>query len=101
MFKHIVCFKFFDRAQAPIVKAKLESLVGKVEQLRSMECEVDELATSRSYDLVLIVAFDTIEAYKEYDIHPEHQIVRKYIQTVRESSVAIDYTFSGGRCGLV
>lgn len=91
MFKHVVCFKFFDQAQAPVVAEKLRALVGVVESLRSLECGVNILDTARSYDLVLIATFDSKADYKAYDSHPEHQKVREYVQTVRESSVAVDY----------
>lgn len=91
MFKHIVCFKFKDKAQAPIVAEKLRALVGRVSTLRSLECGVDVLGTPRSYDLVLITTFDSKEDYKAYDQHEEHLKVREYVAAVRESSVAVDY----------
>lgn len=93
MWKHVICFKFKDREQAPVVAEKLRSLVGRVESLRSLECGVDILGSERSYDLILITTFDDQAGYKAYDVHPAHQEVRKYIHGVRSSSVAIDYEF--------
>lgn len=91
MLKHIVCFKFKNKEQAPIVAGKLRALVGKIECLRTLECGENILYSPRSYDLVLIATFDSMEDYKAYDQHEEHLKVREYVSTVRESSVAVDY----------
>ena len=93
MFKHIVCTKFKNKEDAKEVAKRLNTLVGKVETLRSLETGVDVLNSSRSYDLVLITTFDDIAGYRAYDTHPEHEKVRAFIKTVRESSVTVDYEF--------
>ena len=49
------------------------------------------LRTDRSYDLALVAKFDTLEDLNAYQIHPLHQEVVKYMMSVRESIVAVDY----------
>ncbi len=96
MITHIVLFKLLDRSPESIEKAraKLASLAGKITQLRHFEVGTDVLHTDRSYDLALMARFDSLEDLQAYQIHPLHQEVVKYILSVRESIVAVDYAGS-------
>jgi hypothetical protein len=93
MITHIVCFKLKDRSPENIEKARavLASLAGKIPQLRHLEVGVDLLRTDRSYDLALVAKFDSLDDLNAYQIHLEHQEVIKYMMSVRESAVAVDY----------
>lgn len=93
MITHIVLFKLKDRSPENIEKARavLASLSGKIPQLRHLEVGADVLRTDRSYDLALVARFDNLEDLNAYQIHHEHQQVVKYMLSVRESAVAVDY----------
>lgn len=91
MFKHIVCFKLKDKNDAPEVKKRLLSLKGDIPFIKSLEVGIDVLESERSYDIALTVEFENKQDYKQYVIHEKHQIVRKYIHSVRESSIAVDF----------
>lgn len=93
MITHIVLFKLKDRSPENIEKARavLVSLSGKIPQLRHLEVGADVLRTDRSYDLALVAKFDNLEDLNAYQIHHEHQQVVKYMLSVRESAVAVDY----------
>ena len=93
MITHIVLFKLLDRSPESIEKArvKLASLAGKIPQLRHFEVGTDVLHTDRSYDLALVAKFENLEDLNAYQIHPLHQEVVKYILSVRQSIVAVDY----------
>ena len=93
MITHIVLFKLKDRSPENIEKARavLASLSGKIPQLRHLEVGADVLRTDRSYDLALVARFDSLEDLNAYQIHHEHQQVVKYMLSVRESAVAVDY----------
>ncbi len=93
MFKHIVGMKFKDAAEAPIVKEKLEGLLGVVPTLRTLEVGLDELKSERSWHLILITTFDSKEDWLAYDIYPAHEAVKAYIATVRESGCSFDFHF--------
>jgi hypothetical protein len=90
---HIVLFKLLDRSPESIEKARavLASLDGKIPQLRHLEVGADVLRTDRSYDLALVAKFDNLEDLNAYQIHHEHQQVVKYMLSVRQSAVAVDY----------
>ncbi|MEW6658615.1 MAG: Dabb family protein [Thermodesulfobacteriota bacterium] len=96
MITHIVLFKLHDRSPESVEKARavLASLEGKVPQLRHLEVGADVLHTDRSYDLALVAKFDSLEDLNAYQIHHEHQQVVKYMMSVRQSAVAVDYVGS-------
>jgi len=94
MFVHIVMFKFATENKAQnLLKAKqqLESLVGRVPSLLSMEVGIDELATARSFDLSLYSTFESRVGLSEYAVHPEHLKVVAFIKSVAELSRTVDY----------
>ncbi|MGI8792783.1 MAG: Dabb family protein [Acidimicrobiales bacterium] len=93
MIRHIVFFKFAEDAAAVAAegKAKLESLVGKVPQIRALEAGVNVVEADRAYDLALTVTFDSVDDLDAYGVHPEHQIVGGWLRERSVSIVACDY----------
>lgn len=93
MITHIVLFKLIDRSPENIEKARavLAGMAGKIPQLRHLEVGADVLRTDRSYDLALVARFDSLADLNAYQIHHAHQEVIKYMLSVRESAVAVDY----------
>lgn len=93
MITHIVLFKLIDRSPLNIEKARdvLFGMNGKIPQLRHLEVGIDVLRSARSYDLVLMAKFDSLEDLQAYQAHPVHVEVAKYMTSVRESSVVVDY----------
>ncbi|MEG1547225.1 MAG: Dabb family protein [Clostridia bacterium] len=93
MIKHVVCHKYKDKSEADKISAMLNSLMGKVPSLRSMETGVDVINSARAYHLVLIATFDDLSGLDAYLEHPEHIKVRSYIHTVLDSSVSVDFEY--------
>lgn len=94
MVKHIVCFKLKDNSPESCQKTAeiLKSMEGKVPQLKSIEVGIDFLHSERSYDVILQVTVENEKALENYQNDEYHcNVVKKYIHSVRESSVAIDY----------
>lgn len=94
MVKHIVCFKLKDNSPESCQKTAeiLKSMEGKVPQLKSIEVGIDFLHSERSYDVILQVTVENEKALEDYQNDEYHcNVVKKYIHSVRESSVAIDY----------
>ena len=69
----------------------LLGMKGKIPQLRHLETGIDVVRSERSYDLALITKFDSLEDLKAYQAHPVHVEVLKYITSVRETSISVDY----------
>lgn len=93
MITHIVVFKLKDRSPGSVGKAKdvLLSMKGRIPQLRHLEVGIDVLHSERSYDIALVTKFDSMEELGVYQKHPVHVEVAKYMTSVRESAVAVDY----------
>lgn len=91
MITHIVLFKLIDRRNAEKARDVLLGMKGRIPQLRNIEAGVDVLHSERSYDLALVTKFDSLEDMKAYQAHTVHVEVQKYMTSVRESSVTVDY----------
>ncbi|MDF2985328.1 MAG: Stress responsive Barrel Domain-containing protein [Eubacterium sp.] len=93
MLTHVVFFKLKDKSQETLekVKADLLALKDKISLIKSIEVGLDILHTERSYDVVLYSKFDSLEDMQAYQVHPEHVKFGEYIQTVKESIVAVDF----------
>ena len=91
MITHIVFFKLKDPHNVKKAGEVLMGLKGKIPQLRHLEVGIDILHSDRSYHLALLTKFDSLEDMKAYQIHPVHEEVSKYMASVRESSVTVDY----------
>lgn len=91
MITHIVLFKLIDRRDAQKARDVMVGMKGKIPQLRNIEAGIDVLHSERSYDLALVTKFDSMEDMKAYQAHPVHVEVLKYMTSVRESSVTVDY----------
>ena len=94
MIVHIVMFKFKEDNKASnlkIVEKKLNDLVSKIDELKSIEVGIDFNQSERAFDLSLYSTFDTKEDLKAYAIHPEHLKVVELIKEVTLESKVVDY----------
>lgn len=93
MITHIVLFKLKDSSPSNVEKARdvLLGMEGRIPELRHLEVGIDVLRSERSYDLALVAKFDSLEELQAYQKHPVHVEVAKYMTSVRESAVAVDY----------
>ncbi len=94
MIRHVVCFKLKEGASAQEVKEMLISMRGREDTALSVEVGIDELHSSRSYDLILVVTladFDSLTRYQTQGYHAG--VVKPYMHAVtqQERSVAVDY----------
>lgn len=98
MLKHIVMWRFKDGAEgqtaaqhAAWMKDRLDALVGVVPEIKSLECGIDVLRTPASFDAVLTVVVDDVEALSRYANHPAHLKIAERAKLIAETRVAADY----------
>ena len=91
MFIHMVFFKFKDIQHGREAKKRLESMRGKVPSLRSIEVGLDQVRSSRSWDMVLDTRFDDRAGYDAYATDPTHLSVLVWLKTVIAESATVDY----------
>jgi len=94
MIVHIVMFKLKDEnkdSNIQRVKRELDSLVEKIDELKSIEVGVNFADEARAFDISLYSTFDSKEDLKAYAIHPEHLKVVEIIKSVATESKVVDY----------
>ncbi len=94
MFYHVVLFKLKDSSEENLDKAKelLQSMEGKIPQLKGLTVGKDVLNSVRSYDICLITTFDSQEDMDEYQIHDYHvNTILKNLRPMLEASKACDF----------
>jgi len=94
MLKHIIFTKFENpEEQAKTASEMLLALRDKIPQIVSIETGLDCLHSARSFDLALIVTFNSREDLEIYDHHPEHEAVRAYIKAHRTATASVDFEY--------
>lgn len=99
MINHVVLFKLKEypgEEKSKVIaelKALLEGLRNKIDVLRFLEVRVNYELEAKSYDLVLLSHFETLDDLDEYRVHPEHLKVIKRIGETTVSRAAVDYKF--------
>lgn len=94
MIVHIVMFKLKEEdKQANLVKirAVLEQLPKKIDELVSMEVGINFDESDRAFDLSLYSKFKSKEDLATYATHKEHLKVVDFIKTVVTESKVVDY----------
>lgn len=98
MFKHIVMWKLKDFAEgankaenAQKIKALLEGLKPKIEQIKRIEVGIDISNTDSSYDFMLYTEFENSHDHEVYQNHPEHLRVADFVGKVRLERILVDY----------
>jgi hypothetical protein len=101
MIKHIVFWRLNESAHgndkqtnSRLLKDKLLAMKGKVDGLLKIEVGFDFSNEKDSCDVVLYSEFSSKEALHQYQIHPDHQEIKKWINDVRYERRVVDYEIS-------
>lgn len=94
MFTHIVLFKLKEPTTENVkfVEKTLQSMDGKIKELKQLEVGVDVIRSDRSYDVGIITRFDNKEDCLTYDVNEYHvEKVKKVIGPYLEGSKSLDF----------
>lgn len=101
MIKHIVFWRLNESAHgmdkhsiAKILKDKLLAMQGKIDGLLKVEVGFDFSNEKDSCDVALYSEFETKEALHQYQIHPDHLEIKKWLSEVRYERRVVDYEIS-------
>jgi hypothetical protein len=95
MLRHYVFLKFREATpEAHVVEfcARMQALRDRIDTIQLLEIGRDELHDARSWDLVLIMEFASLEALRLYQRHPAHVAVMTFNQPFVDSVASIDFT---------
>lgn len=97
MIQHLVMWKFAEEAEGLTkaenmawVKEHLTALIPIIPEIKKMEIGADIGGTDMSYDMVLIMEFESMEALHTYKVHPEHQKISQYVKKIRIARATVD-----------
>ena len=101
MIRHIVMFKFKDRAcgkgkeeNLQEARARMLALKDEIPQLTKLEVYFGAQGQAPgNYDYILVSDFDTLEQLDAYQRHPAHVAFGQFVKGLREPDgrVCIDY----------
>tara|TARA_R110000868_G_scaffold304437_9_gene565104 strand:+ start:16230 stop:16520 length:291 start_codon:yes stop_codon:yes gene_type:complete len=73
-------------------KAQLESLIPKIDAIKSMEVGIGYVESEGAvFDMVLTTSHATKEKLQEYAVHPDHQKVLVFGRSIVAERRAVDY----------
>jgi quinol monooxygenase YgiN len=91
MLRHIVMFTLKDPANAPKVKALLDSCKGLVPGMHEFDVGIKTEGLDASADVVLVSTFVDAAALAAYQPHPHHQGVVAQIKEMASGRQVLDY----------
>lgn len=98
MIKHIVLWRLNESAyrnnkatNAQLLKEKLLAMHDKVDGLVKVEVGFDFSNEKDSSDVVIYSEFTNKEALQNYQIHPDHEAIKRWLGEVRYERRVVDY----------
>jgi len=95
MLQHYVFLKYRNGTPEQHVTAfceRMRVLSGTIGEIQRLEIGCDEVRDARSWDLVLIMEFTSIEALRAYQRHPQHLEVMAFNDPFVADVASIDFT---------
>jgi hypothetical protein len=100
MLRHYVFLKYRDDATDSHITAFCERMLalrGAIDGIQHLEIGRDELHDARSWDLVLIMEFASVEALRVYQRDPAHLAVMAFNDPFVANVASVDFTNASGR----
>lgn len=95
MLRHYVFVKYRDGTNEEHVTAfcdRMLALGGTIGGIQHLEVGRDELHDARSWDLVLIMEFASVDALRAYQRHPQHLALMAFNQPFVTDVASVDFT---------
>ncbi len=97
MIRHVIMWKFVDEYDGmnkdeimSAIEEKFAHLKKVIPEIKSMSVERDVLRSERSFDMIYITEFESLETLNIYRVHPEHVKVAGFIGAVRSAQAVTD-----------
>ena len=95
MLRHYVFLKYREETSGEHVAAFCEGMLalrGAIGEIRHLEIGRDELHDARSWSLVLIMEFASVDALRAYQHHPQHVELMAFNEPFVENVASVDFT---------
>ena len=97
MLQHYVFLKYRNGTDETHVQSFCERMLAlraAIPEIRHLEIGLDELHDARSWDLVLIMRFESVTALRSYQSHPAHLVVMAFNAPFVASVASVDFSAS-------
>jgi hypothetical protein len=94
MLQHYVCIKYragTGDAHIAGFTARMFALRQVIGEIVALDIGRDILHDARSWDLVLIMQFESVDTLRRYQQHPEHLKVMEFNQPCVEAVASVDF----------
>ena len=95
MLRHYLFLKYREDTTDGHIAAfceRMRALRGAIDGIEHLEIGRDELHDARSWDLVLVMEFASVEALLAYQRHPEHLALRAFNDPFVTNVASVDFT---------
>ena len=95
MLRHYIFLKFRQGTNGEHVTAfceRMRALPQAIAEIQQLEVGVDELHDARSWDVVLSMAFASVEALRAYQRHPQHVALMAFNEPFVADVASVDVT---------
>lgn len=97
MIRHIVLWTLHNPADAPRVKALLDSCARLAPGIVEFDVGIREPGLEANVDVVLVSTFTTAQQLDAYQQHPHHKAVAAEVGTMRSGRHVLDHAFEPGK----
>lgn len=94
MLQHYVFLKYRDGTSDTHIEAfcaRMLAVRDVIAEIRHLEIGRDELRDARSWDLVLVMQFDSVAALRAYQAHPEHRALMAFNDPFVADVASVDF----------
>lgn len=99
MIKHVYLYKLKNREDAEMVCEHLKNMTDYIESICGIEIGMDFTNSEKSYDLIQMVSFMTIDDFNAFTAHPYHEEMRVFLKSYVEAGYKVDYQINQEKYG--
>jgi transcriptional regulator NrdR family protein len=99
MLRHFILIRYNKDTAAEHIESfcrQMSALPQTIPEISSLEIGQDILQESRSWDLILVMEFESVPALRRYQQHEAHQAVMRFNAAHVADVAAIDYAIPFG-----
>ena len=94
MINHFILLKYKEDTSESHVHdfcRMMYALSNEISEVKELQIGLDIVHDQRSWDLILIMQFDSLADLKAYQVHPAHQEVSKFNQPMVNQVASLDF----------
>lgn len=94
MINHFILLKYKEGTSESHVDEfcrMMYALREEISEIKELQIGLDMIHDQRSWDLILIMKFDSLEDLKAYQAHPAHQAASKFNQAMVSRVASLDF----------